>query len=259
MPQDLLITPISAFQDNYLWLLHHQGGDWAAVVDPGDASVVEQTLETLGLSLTAILVTHHHWDHVNGIAALKSRYRASVYGPAKEDIPGCDHPLVEGARIQLAGLDAGFEVLETPGHTRGHIAYYGEGALFCGDTLFAGGCGRLFEGSAAQLHTSLKRLARLPGTTRIYCAHEYTQANLRFAIEVDPDNVDLQQRIEQVAGLRARGLPSLPSSLAGECRTNPFLRCAATRIRAAAERHAGHPLASEVEVFAELRSWKDQF
>jgi len=259
MSQDLLITPIPAFEDNYLWLLHRPHGDRAVVVDPGDADAVTRTLEYQGLSLSAILVTHHHWDHIHGIEALKSRYRACVYGPAEEDIPGRHHPLADGDRVRLQELDAGLEVIGTPGHTRGHITYYGEGALFCGDTLFAGGCGRLFEGSAAQLHDSLKCLASLPGTTRIYCAHEYTQANLRFAIEVDADNADLQQRIEQVARLRAQDLPSLPSTLAEECRTNPFLRCADTHVRAAVERHVGHPLTSELEVFTELRRWKDRF
>ncbi len=259
MAQNLLITPIPAFRDNYLWLLSRQGGTQAVVVDPGDAGAVNDFLDAHGLTLAAILVTHHHWDHVNGIEALKTRYGVPVYGPAGEAIPGRDLALSDAERIRLPGVDAGFEVMAVPGHTRGHIAYYGEDLLLCGDTLFAGGCGRLFEGTAEQMHASLTRLARLPGTTRVCCAHEYTQANLRFAVAVDRDNADLQRRIEQVARLRARGLPTLPSTVAEECRTNPFLRCGEAGVRAAAERHAGHSLDDEVAVFAALRQWKDRF
>ena len=250
------LIPIPAFEDNYLWLLHGDGNE-AVVVDPGDARPVLGTLDERSLALGAILVTHHHADHVGGILPLLERYPVPVYGPARESIPGITIPLGEGDQVSLCGMR--LEVLEVPGHTAGHIAYRGEGLLFCGDTLFSGGCGRLFEGTPEQMHQSLQRLAALDPATLVCCAHEYTEANLRFALAVEPDNPALQQRYREVGQLRSEGLPSLPSTIAIELQTNPFLRTHVPAVRSAAENHAGRRLTDEVEVFAVLRAWKDRF
>lgn len=253
---ELRIEPIPAFSDNYLWLLARAGR--AAVVDPGDAAPVAAALAARGLRLTAILVTHHHGDHVGGVTALAAP-GVPVYGPAGETIPGRTQALAEGDRISVLGEE--FAVLDVPGHTRGHIAYYaaGLGALFCGDTLFAAGCGRLFEGTPAQMVESLAKLVALPPTTRVYCAHEYTLANLRFARTVEPDNAALAARSERCAAQRAAGVPTVPSTLAEELATNPFLRCALPAVRAAAESVQAGAAASTVATFAALRAWKNRF
>jgi hydroxyacylglutathione hydrolase len=257
------VHAVPAFRDNYIWLL--SGGDQeptasrtTAIVDPGDAQPVLQALDKLDLVPVAILVTHHHADHVGGIKELRGHFPIPVYGPAQESIPDITHPLREGDRVELPGL-AAFDVLEVPGHTAGHIAYVGKQSLFCGDTLFAGGCGRLFEGTAAQLHTSLQKLAQLPDDTWIYCAHEYTLSNLNFALAVDPDNPVLQIRLQQTRQLRDEHLATVPSRLGEEKRTNPFLRCHTPVIVAAATRHSGHPVSPGVETFAVLRDWKDHW
>jgi hydroxyacylglutathione hydrolase len=216
-------------------------------------------LEARGLQPAAVLCTHHHWDHTGGNLALQARYDLPVYGPAAERIPGITHPLKGGARVQLPGFSPPLDVIEVPGHTSGHIAYHGADLLFCGDTMFSGGCGRLFEGTAAQMHDSLSRLAALPNPTRVYCAHEYTESNLRFALAVEPDNRETQARLNDVRALRARGEPSVPSTLGVEKLTNPFLRCSEPGVRKAVQRHTGKILEAEVDVFAELRSWKDGF
>jgi hydroxyacylglutathione hydrolase len=261
---DLVITPIPAFQDNYFWLL--QRGGRAAVVDPGDAAPVTQALAQRGLALAAILVTHHHYDHIGGLPQLAQEFPdVPVYGPAAEKIRGVTQPLREGDRIEALGT--AFTVMEVPGHTLGHIAYVaagpgsesGAGFVLCGDTLFSAGCGRLFEGTAQQLHRSLGRLAALPPETRVYCTHEYTLANLAFAAAVEPGRAELGEEIARVRALRERGQPSLPSTIARERRINPFLRGADPAVAAAAARQAGRPLASELEVFAALRQWKDGF
>lgn len=251
------ITPIPAFDDNYIWALHQDGH--AIVVDPGDATPVAAWLQTNQHHLTAILVTHHHGDHVGGLAALTREWTVPVFGPANEAIAGITHPVREGDTIRAPGLDAAFTVFDVPGHTAGHVAYYGAGALFCGDTLFAAGCGRLFEGTAAQMHASLGKLARLPPDTRVYCAHEYTQSNLRFALAVEPENQALHRRAEAVAAQRAHAQPSLPTTLANELATNPFLRADQPPVQRAAAAHAGQPLPDPESVFAALRQWKDHF
>jgi hydroxyacylglutathione hydrolase len=228
------------------------------VVDPGDAAPVLAWLkQNPGWTLSDILVTHHHHDHVGGVEALKRVSGATVYGPAHETIPARDVALQDNQRISVLGWD--FAVYAVPGHTLGHIAFYHPGVLFCGDTLFAGGCGRLFEGTPAQMHASLQRLAALPADTRVYCTHEYTQSNLRFAQAVEPDNADIAERVENVNRLRARGEITLPSNLALEKRTNPFLRTAETSVKQKADERNGRDNRSGDEVFASLRAWKDKF
>jgi hydroxyacylglutathione hydrolase len=257
------IIPIPAFSDNYIWLLRE--GRAAAVVDPGDAAPVEAYLEREGLTLTAIINTHHHPDHVGGNAALLAHRSIPVFGPARESIPGRTHALGEGEAIVVPGLDVEMAVLDVPGHTAGHIAYFahdgGDGtpAAFVGDTLFACGCGRLFEGTPAQMLQSLGKLAALPGATRAYCAHEYTLANLRFALAVEPGNEALRARAARDQATRERGEPTVPSSIAEERATNPFLRAGEPAVFAAAQARAGRPLAGAVDAFATLREWKNRF
>ena len=255
------VEPLPAFTDNYFWLLHN--GRDAAVVDPGDAAVVMAALAERNLRLAAILITHHHPDHIGGLAGLRAAFEVPVFGPRAEAhrIAGLSHLLDEPERVRLDALDLELEVLTVPGHTLGHIAYYvpRQGWLFCGDTLFAAGCGRLFEGTPAQMHASLQKLARLPPGTLVFCAHEYTLANLSFARAVEPANAAVAAEIERVRGLRAAQQPSLPSNIARERAVNPFLRCATAEATAGAVGHAGRELADPVAVFAELRSWKDGF
>lgn len=255
----LAITPLPAFSDNYLWLLDRDGH--AAVVDPGDPAPVQRALAARQLKLDAILVTHHHGDHVGGLAALRST-GATVYGPRAESIEGVDVPLAAGDRVEVLGTT--FRVLDVPGHTAGHIAYFAEAldppVLFCGDTLFACGCGRLFEGTPAQMLDSLDRLSALPAATRVYCAHEYTLANIRFALAVEPANADLQQRARDATAMRERGEPTVPSTIALELATNPFLRSDASGVRSAASTRAGVAAgADRVHTFTTIRKWKDEF
>ena len=251
------IHPVAAFEDNYLWVV--EDGRNAAVVDPGDAVPVQAFLESRGLALTAILATHHHGDHVGGLAALAARWKCEVFGPAGERIAGLTTTLAEGDRLTVPGLGLELSVLDVPGHTAGHIAYVGEGFVFCGDTLFACGCGRLFEGTPAQMLASLAKLAALPPDTRVYCAHEYTLSNIRFAQAVEPGNAMLAERKARDAASRAAGRPTVPSTIAVELDTNPFLRSASPEIAAAASRHAGRRLATPVEVFTAVRQWKNDF
>jgi hydroxyacylglutathione hydrolase len=254
---ELTISPIAAFTDNYFWLLERDG--LAVVVDPGDAGPVERALAARSLRLAAILVTHHHYDHVDGLPVLTARHRVPVYGPAAEAarIPGLTRRVREGDRVEVLGL--GFEVWEVPGHTLGHIAYVAQGFVLCGDTLFSAGCGRLFEGTPEQMHRSLSRLAALPAQTAVYCTHEYTLANLAFAAAVEPERAEVQQEIARVRALRDRGQPSLPSTVGHELRINPFLRVGDPALAASVRRRAGDALAGDLEVFTALRRWKDGF
>lgn len=255
------IIPVRAFADNYIWLLRE--GARAAVVDPGDAQPVLDYVEREGVAICAILATHHHRDHVGGVSALAQRFGAPVYGPARETIPARTRALSEGDTIDVPGVCDAFRVLDIPGHTSGHIAFVGRvgGApvLFCGDTLFAAGCGKLFEGTPVQMWNSLGKLAGLPSETSVYCGHEYTLANLRFAAAVEPTNPMIAQRIERERDKRERGLPTLPSTIGEELATNPFLRTREPAVRAAAEAEAGHALMDDVAVFTTLRAWKNGF
>jgi len=254
------LNPLPAFQDNYLWFMHD--GRRALVVDPGDAQPVLATLQRESLQLEAILVTHHHADHTGGVDALREATNAAVYGPARERIPEPFTRLTEGDAVNVLGLR--FSVLEVPGHTAGHIAYYcddvdGKPLLFCGDTLFSGGCGRLFEGTPADMLASLDKLAALPGETRVCCTHEYTLSNLKFASAVEPGNLELINYRAHCENLRARGLPTLPSSIEQEKAINPFLRSRVPGVTQAARAHDAATGADEVSVFATLRQWKNEF
>lgn len=264
----ITVTPLPAFSDNYIWLI--EGNGHAAAVDPGDADVVIAALRASGTALNTVLITHHHGDHTGGIAALKAEFPAlTVYGPREEAarIGGIDHAVGDGDTVSLEPLGLRFEVLAVPGHTAGHIAFYApataeqttHGLLFCGDTLFAAGCGRLFEGTAAQMYESLARLAALPGDTHVYCAHEYTMSNLAFAAAVEPASVALQTEIARVRALRDAGTPSVPSLISRERAVNPFLRCDVEAVAAAATAACGAAARDPVSVFATLRRWKDNF
>jgi hydroxyacylglutathione hydrolase len=251
------IAPIRAFNDNYIWCLRLDS--WAAVVDPGDAQPVLEYLAREKLKLTAILNTHHHADHVGGNAGLLRHFDVPVYGPAREGVPTVTHRLGEGDSVRLPEFGIEFDVLDIPGHTAGHIAYYGANLVFCGDTLFACGCGRLFEGTAEQMHQSLSKLAALHDSTLMYCGHEYTLSNIRFAKVVEPRNTALFKREEEAQSLCARDEPTLPSTILLERESNPFLRVREASVIEAASRHAGRPLEDPVSVFAEIRRWKDTF
>jgi hydroxyacylglutathione hydrolase len=252
------VSAIPAFDDNYIWLLSAAGHDGCAVVDPGDEDPVLEVLAAQGLKLEAILITHKHGDHTGGIRALKARWPAAVvYGPADEPIPALDRPLVDGDEVDLGPLGL-YQVLDVRGHTEGHIAYYGAGKLFCGDTVFAGGCGRVFSGTMEQLSDALARIATLPPETLLYCAHEYTLENLGFARWVEPHSGDLDSREAADRDARAQGVPTVPSTLATELATNPFLRQDHPTVIAAAEQWAGESLPGRHAVFRALRTWKDK-
>jgi hydroxyacylglutathione hydrolase len=255
----LKITPIKAFDDNYIWMLRDRDSKYAVVVDPGDETPVLDWLNEQSLALSAILITHHHYDHVGGIPELMAAFPGiTVFGPAGESIRGITDFLHDHDRPNIPGLDVDFQVLEVPGHTAGHIAYFGKGMLFCGDTLFAAGCGRVFDGSVEQLANSVQRISTLPSETQIYCAHEYTVDNLGFASWVEPENQAVVDRLQVEKNKRQNGVPTLPSSLALELQTNPFLRTRTPAVVAAAERVSGRSLTDHVEVFKVIRQWKDQ-
>ncbi len=250
------IAAIPALQDNYIWTIHNDRS--AAVVDPGEAAPVLAFLNAHGLQLDSILCTHRHADHTGGIAKLREVYNVPVYGRRHPGNPLVSHDLHEGDQLRLDAFGLAFDVMEIPGHLDDHLAFAAPGILFCGDTLFGAGCGRNFEGTLAQLFHSLQRLAQLPGDTRVYSAHEYTAANLRFALACEPHNPDVQQRIKQVAQLRAANLPTLPSSIALEQATNPFLRCAQPELIQTLQQR-GLADTDELGVFTALREWRNHF
>lgn len=257
--QSLQITAIPAFADNYLWLIHDQRH--AAIVDPGDAAPVEAALASLDLTLDAILLTHHHADHAGGVASLLSRRKVPVYGPAREAIAGVSHPVAEGDEVSLPSLGLTLAVLDVPGHTAGHIAYVGRDPnwLFCGDTLFAGGCGRLFEGTPLQMTESLAKLAALPEDTLVFCAHEYTVSNLRFAVAAEPGNAGLATRLAHEQQRRERGERTVPSTIGAELRTNPFLRYREPDVIARLQAEGRLSGQDPVAAFAALREWKNSY
>jgi len=253
------IRPIPAFDDNYIWLITEPPGHNAVVVDPGDADPVIETLRSEGLTLTAVLITHHHGDHVGGLAELIERWPdLRIHGPGDPRIRRLTDRHGEGEAIRPEGLDTGLRVWEIPGHTATHIGFLGDGCLFCGDTLFACGCGRVFDGTFEQLSASLRRIAALPPDTRCYCAHEYTLANLGFARWVEPESAALIEREQAARAMRQAHRPTVPSTLALELATNPFLRTDDPTVIAAAERWAGRQLNGPTEVFTALRQWKDR-
>lgn len=254
----LVVQAIPAFEDNYIWLLREPGSTDAVAVDPGDADPLLEALHRTGSRLRSVLVTHHHQDHIGGLPDLLAALpELRILGPRDPRIRAVTDPLGEGDQVQPPGLRTRFQVLAVPGHTSTHLALVGAGALFCGDTLFAGGCGRVFDGTFEQLAASLRRLAALPGETLCYCAHEYTLANLGFAQWVEPDLPALAERLAQTRAARAAGQPTVPSRLDIERATNPFLRTREPAVIAAAEGFSGRRLAGETEVFTALRTWKD--
>jgi hydroxyacylglutathione hydrolase len=253
----LEVVPVRAFKDNYVWTLRN--ATHAAVVDPGEAAPVLDYLAREKLQLAAILATHHHADHVGGIAEILQRHPAiPVYGPKGEPIATLTQPVGGGDRVSIAPLGVEFSVLDIPGHTRAHIAYYGAGSLFCGDTLFACGCGRLFEGTAEQMYASLDKLARLPDDTKVYCGHEYTLANIGFARSVEPQNRALAAREGRDRALREQGKPTVPSTLREEKATNPFLRCTEPAVVESVNKYLGSRVSDPVRVFAAIREWKNR-
>ena len=256
------IVPIHAFSDNFIWLARGPDGRSAVVVDPGDANPVLKRLAKEGLDLVAILITHKHGDHVGGIRQLLAHQPGiPVYGPANEPIPEITHRLGDGDRLVLDAIETEFTVLDVPGHTEGHIAYLGgrkeHRVLFCGDTLFSVGCGRVFSGTHEQLHDSLMRISELPGNTLAYCAHEYTLDNIGFAKWVEPDNPALIERQHEAFEQLDNGADTVPSHIATERATNPFLRVNEASVIAAAERHAGRPMRDSRDTFKTIRTWKD--
>jgi len=251
------LIPLPALSDNYIWTLAADDGARALIVDPSEAAPVFAAANA-GLRPAGILLTHHHGDHIGGVPDLLARWPdLPVFAPDDDRIPAACRRVADGETIDVAGWR--FEVIAVPGHTRSHVAYHGHGLLFCGDTLFSLGCGRMFEGTAEQMHASLSRLAALPPETRVCCGHEYTLANAAFARVVEPGNPALERRFEEAKAMRATGRPTLPSTLAGEIAANPFLRVDAPEVRASLARETGHAPANDVDAFAALRRWKDGF
>ena len=262
--KNISVSAINAFSDNYIWSIGSDNHKNIALVDPGDATVCIDYINKHQLTLTAILITHHHPDHVGGIEKLiqhfdNGQHSITVYGPANESIPQCHVKLVENDNVSLDSIGVNFSIIDLPGHTLGHIAYHTDGMLFCGDTLFSGGCGRLFEGTPQQMLHSLNKLVALPDHTKVYCAHEYTAANLNFALSADPENVDLIYYYNQVTLLREKRLSTIPSTIAQEKLVNPFLRTNQTAIQQSVSEYTEQEITNSLEAFTALRAWKDVY
>ncbi len=258
--KDLSVSRISAFDDNYIWLIHSQNkcqDKNIIIVDPGDEVPVLEAIEKQAYIPKAIFITHHHGDHCGGLAEIVEHYHIPVYGPKNEKIHLVTHQCKQGDIITLDEMDLSFNVMDVPGHTKGHIAFLGHHSLFIGDTLFAGGCGKIFEGTYQQMQQSLASLLLLDEQTQVYCAHEYTQENLKFAIIAEPNNKALQERIKQTNQLRSKGKATVPSTLKLEKETNPFLRFNQSAIINSAQDYCGHPLSNPIETFKIVRQWKD--
>jgi hydroxyacylglutathione hydrolase len=253
------ILAVPALNDNYIWAIVHPRKKSVVIVDPGEAKPILNLLKQQKLNLAGILITHHHWDHTNGIEGILKVHPTPVFAPAKDDVIRCDHPVEDGDQVVIPEMELTFDVIDIPGHTLGHVAYLGHGWVFTGDTLFTGGCGRIFEGTPDQLYSSLSLLAKLDPKTEVYCGHEYTKKNLAFAAMIEPFNNKLEQRIDHTEGLLNKGLPTVPSTIELELQTNPFLRCHEHHVQQAAIAYCGQPLADNVAVFAALRRWKDEF
>ena len=266
----LNIIPIPALSDNYIWMLNDGSSREVVLVDPGDKQKIISFLEEESLYPVVILITHQHYDHTGGVAALVNKYpQVKVICPSgiiskrplPIDLPIAEfitHPVTDGDTVHIPELDIRFQVIAIPGHTLDHVAYFGEGLLFCGDTIFGCGCGRLFSGTAEQMASSMTRLSALPVETQVYSAHEYTVDNIGFAKWVEPDNSDILQRDQDDMAKQEKGIPTLPSTLDLELKTNPFMRFKVPQVKQAAEKYAGHSLATDADVFAAIRQWKDK-
>lgn len=263
--QQPIIEAIPAFDDNYIWAITQVNSPYLVLVDPGDASVCIKYIEKKHKILCDILITHKHYDHVDGIEELltyskEKQWSVNVHGPKNEQIPHCTNSLSSENKITLSPLGITFNIIDLPGHTLGHIAYFADNEhpiLFCGDTLFSGGCGRIFEGSPTQMLSSLKKLAALPNNTQVYCTHEYTLANLNFAKQVEPDNQTLADYLDNVKAKRNNDQPSLPTTIQLEKAINPFFRCNETTIKTTAETYSSSTLPTEIAVFTAIRQWKN--
>ena len=253
------IHPIPIFKDNYIWLIINPIKKKVIAIDPGDSEPLQAYLQSNQLDLEAILITHHHWDHTQGIGVLKQKYNAVVYGPKNKQIDGLTHMVEEGDIIHIPSFETSFTILNIPGHTLDHIAFILPGLLFCGDTLFSAGCGRLFEGTPQQMYHSLQKLASLPDETKVFCTHEYTLQNLKFAQIVEPNNKRIQNKLSHVMALRQGNNSTLPSVIKEEKEVNPFLRCHVKEVVESVEKWAGVKLEDPIQIFKYLREWKDGF
>jgi hydroxyacylglutathione hydrolase len=252
------IHAVAALKSNYIWFIQSAFNNHVIIVDPGEAKPALEFIENKQFQPVAIINTHQHYDHIDGIKELVDMYQIPVYGSALELVPALTHPIQDHSQIKISEHFPTFNILNIPGHTAGHIAYQFEDKLFCGDTIFGAGCGRLLGGTADQLYSSILQLTQLPAETQLYCSHEYTEANLEFALLIEPNNPAILKRKNTVKALRDKGLPTLPSTLELELATNPFLRCDNSAVKASAEQYAGYPLNHAVDVFRVLRLWKDR-
>ena len=255
----LEIIPLPALKDNYIWLLKNKISRHVAIIDPSETKPVLDKIKSESLIPIAILITHHHWDHVGGILGIIKQYDIPVYTPKTESVTGSTDLVSEGDIVALPELNINLEILDVPGHTSGAIAYYTNSIVFSGDTLFAGGCGRIFEGTSSQMYASLTKFKTLPANTLLYCGHEYTVKNLKFAASIEPQNTFIHKRLEHAQRSRKSNRPTVPTTLLEESRSNPFLRCEEPNVISAASDFFGKNLNNAVDVFTAIRQWKDNF